>query len=72
MKKIEYLELDAHRAQISSDVQQLVEKCRSIFEWDVPDANQALLGQADSRGDTSCHRRSRASAAGICADLKIS
>jgi hypothetical protein len=56
MKMIEYLELDAHRAQISSDVQQLVEKCRSIFEWDVPDVNQALLGQADSRGDTSCHR----------------
>lgn len=42
MKKIEHMELDAHRAQISSDVQQLVEKYRSIFEWDVPDVDQDL------------------------------
>lgn len=42
MKMIEHLELDAHRSQISSDVQQLVEKYRSIFEWDVPDVDQVL------------------------------
>ena len=45
MKKIENLELDAHRAQISADVQHLVEKYRSIFEWDVPEVNQALSDQ---------------------------
>ena len=42
MRKLEQRELDAHRAQIASDVQALVEKYRSIFEWDVPDVNQAL------------------------------
>ena len=42
MRKLEQRELDAHRAQIASDVQALVEKYRSIFEWDVPDVDQAL------------------------------
>lgn len=36
MAKIEQLELDAHRQQLRTDVQGLVEKYRSIFEWDVP------------------------------------
>ena len=40
MAKIEELELDAHRKQLDSDVQALVEKYRSIFEWDVPDIDQ--------------------------------
>ncbi len=40
MAKIEELELDAHRKQLNSDVTALVEKYRSIFEWDVPDIDQ--------------------------------
>jgi len=40
MAKIEQLELDAHRAQLVSDVKHLVEKYRAIFDWDVPDVDQ--------------------------------
>jgi len=40
MAKIEELELDAHRRQLAADVEALVEKYRSIFEWDVPDIDQ--------------------------------
>jgi hypothetical protein len=40
MAKIEELELDSHRKQLNSDVEALVEKYRSIFEWDVPDIDQ--------------------------------
>lgn len=40
MAKIEELELDAHRKQLNCDVTALVEKYRSIFEWDVPDIDQ--------------------------------
>jgi hypothetical protein len=42
MARIELLELDAHREQLTSDVKALVEKYRSIFEWDVPENDQAL------------------------------
>ena len=42
MAKIEQLELDAHREQLTADVKGLVEKYRSIFEWDVPDIDQAF------------------------------
>lgn len=42
MAKMEQIELDAQRAQLSADVRKMVEKYRSIFEWDVPDINQAL------------------------------
>jgi hypothetical protein len=42
MKKIEQLEMDAHRAQLRSDVEALVEKYRKIFDWDVPEVDQAL------------------------------
>ncbi len=44
MAKIEQLELEAHRGQIVADINKLVEKYRSIFEWDVPDID---LGFAD-------------------------
>lgn len=37
---IEQLELDAHREQLTSDVKGLVEKYRSIFEWDVPEIDE--------------------------------
>jgi len=40
MAKIEQLELDAHRAQLVSDVKRLVEKYRAIFDWDVPEVDQ--------------------------------
>ena len=42
MAEMEKLEMDAHRAQLISDVKHLVEKYRSIFEWDVPEVNEAL------------------------------
>jgi hypothetical protein len=40
MAKIEQLELDAHRAQLVSDVRRLVEKYRAIFDWDIPEVDQ--------------------------------
>jgi hypothetical protein len=45
MAKIEQLELNAQRAQLNADVKKLVEKYRSIFEWDVPDVDQSLADQ---------------------------
>jgi len=42
MKKIEQLELDAHRKQIDGDVKGLIEKYRSIFAWDVPENDERL------------------------------
>jgi len=42
MAKIEQLEMDAHRAQLIADVKGLVEKYRSIFDWDVPEVDEAL------------------------------
>lgn len=42
MVKIEQLELDAHRGDIIVDVKKLVEKYRRIFDWDVPDIDQAV------------------------------
>jgi hypothetical protein len=40
MAKMEQLELDAHRGQVVADVKALVERYRSIFEWDVPGIDQ--------------------------------
>ncbi|MEO8808374.1 MAG: hypothetical protein ABI433_20005 [Burkholderiaceae bacterium] len=45
MAKIEVLEMDAHRAQLTTDLQGLVEKYRSIFDWDVPEVDEALSRQ---------------------------
>lgn len=45
MAKIEELEMDAHRAQLTTDLQGLVEKYRSIFDWDVPEVDEALSRQ---------------------------
>jgi hypothetical protein len=42
MAKIERLEMQAHRAQLTADVKHLVEKYRSIFDWDVPEVDEAL------------------------------
>ncbi len=42
MTTMEQRELDAHGVQLNADVAALVEKYRSIFEWDVPDIDQVL------------------------------
>ena len=39
MAQIEQKELEAHRDEITTD---LNEKYRKIFDWDVPDINQAV------------------------------
>ncbi|MEO8060714.1 MAG: hypothetical protein ABI671_20575 [Burkholderiales bacterium] len=40
MATTEQLELDAHRNELTADVKGLVEKYRSIFEWDVPEIDE--------------------------------
>jgi hypothetical protein len=42
MAHIEELELSAHRSDIIKDVNDLIEKYRTIFEWDVPDIDENL------------------------------
>ena len=42
MAQIEQRELEAHREEIIADVKTLVEKYRKIFDWDVPDIDQAV------------------------------
>jgi hypothetical protein len=42
MAKLEQLEMEAHRAQLTADVKRLVEKYRSIFDWDVPEVDEAM------------------------------
>ncbi|HYA72205.1 MAG TPA: hypothetical protein VEF36_03510 [Roseiarcus sp.] len=41
MAKLEDIELAGHRDQIVADVKRLVEKYRAIFDWDVPEIDQA-------------------------------
>jgi hypothetical protein len=40
MKKMEQLELDAHRKDIIKDMHSLLEKYRTIFGWDIPEIDQ--------------------------------
>ena len=42
MSQLEQLELTAHRADIIKDVNDLIDKYRAIFEWDVPDIDEKL------------------------------
>jgi hypothetical protein len=42
MEKMEQLELDAHRGEMVKDMNSLVEKYRTIFDWDIPEINQTL------------------------------
>ena len=42
MTRIEKLEMRAHQAQLADDVKGLIEKYRSIFDWDVPEVDEAL------------------------------
>jgi hypothetical protein len=39
--RIEERELEGHRDEIIADVKKMVEKYRKIFDWDVPDIDQA-------------------------------
>jgi len=41
IEQIEQIELDGHRQAIIADVRHLVDKYRAIFDWDVPDIDQA-------------------------------
>ena len=57
MKRIEKVELDNHRAQLHADVKRLVDKYRSIFEWDIPEidetaADRLILGAMRESIDT--------------------
>jgi hypothetical protein len=45
MAKIEEKELEGHREEIIADVKKLVEKYRAIFDWDVPDIDQAAADE---------------------------
>lgn len=45
MPKIEQLELEAHRAQLETDVKQLFDKYLAIAEWDVPGIDEPLAKQ---------------------------
>ena len=40
MTSMERLELDAQRGQLTEDVKRLVEKYRSIFEWNIPEIDE--------------------------------
>lgn len=42
MKNIEQIELDEHRNEIIADMKSLVEKYRSIFDWDIPEIRQSI------------------------------
>ena len=44
MAKMEKIELERHREQLIDDVKGLVDKYRSIFEWDIPEVDE---GAAD-------------------------
>ncbi|MGO4872993.1 MAG: hypothetical protein ACLPGW_20730 [Roseiarcus sp.] len=41
MPDLEQIELANHRDQIDADVRKLVDKYRAIFDWDVPEIDQA-------------------------------
>ena len=40
MAKMEQIELEKHREKLNADVRHLVEKYRTIFEWDIPDIDE--------------------------------
>ena len=42
MSQMEQLEMNANSAQLKADVKDLVEKYRSIFDWDVPEVDEAF------------------------------
>lgn len=40
MSEMEQLELDAYRNEIVSDMEALLEKYRTIFNWDIPEVDE--------------------------------
>ena len=40
MKAMEQIELDTYRKELTTDVRDLVEKYRKIFDWDIPEVDQ--------------------------------
>lgn len=40
MKAMEQIELDTYRKELTTDVRELVEKYRKIFDWDIPEVDQ--------------------------------
>ncbi len=40
MSSMEQLELSAYRQEIASDIQDLVEKYRTVFNWDIPEVDE--------------------------------
>ena len=40
MEKMERMDLERHRAQLTDDVKGLVDKYLSIIEWDVPEVDE--------------------------------
>lgn len=61
MAKMEQIELERYREQLTEDVKGVTDKYRSIFEWDVPEvdevaANTLIVGailQALDRVETT-------------------
>jgi hypothetical protein len=43
MAKMEEIELERHREQLTGDVKGLIYKYRSIFEWDIPEVNEGAV-----------------------------
>lgn len=43
MAKIEEIEMQKYQADIAEAMTTLFEKYRSIFEWDIPDADQVQI-----------------------------
>jgi hypothetical protein len=41
LEKIEQIELDADRSQIIADMKSLVDKYRTIFDWNIPEIDQS-------------------------------
>lgn len=66
--RIEDRELEGHRAEIIADVKKMVEKYRKIFDWDVPDIDQAeadrliLLEMRKALGELDANIRDNRSA----------
>ena len=45
MAQMEQIELHRYRQRLAADVRDLFEKYRSIFEWDVPEIDEAAANQ---------------------------
>ena len=43
MTQMEQVELDRHREQLTDDVNRLIDKYRSIFEWDLPEVDEGSV-----------------------------